>query len=556
MKNKSFFPMHIFVACVVFFTGILNIYSSLFLHNFPRLKLLKELIPIGLIHTSRTFLLLAGVFLVSLSFNLLKRKRRAWAFAVVSIIVSIILHLTKGLNIEGSILLLLPLLLLIITRSLFRVESGREQVLRIWLQIFYVLLFLFMYSFFGFYLFQGQFSHKVTIINIINDYAFNTFGFGQDTLVPLSKATVWFTDSIAIVAFVSISYALFSLFLPVIEKYKVTDETKKKIRDIILKYSKNSVSYFMLMQDKRYYIDEESEFVLSYRISGGHSVILGDPISKNIDELLSCTRLFLEDNERKGLKTVFYNTSEDLKIFYKKLGYKQMKIGEEAIIPTNTFSIEGSLMADIRHAVSRINREGGQFEWFSMDKIPWNVINDISALYDQWITDRKSPGLTFSLDYYPFPVEPDGYVLTIYSPANILWGVLSFFPYDNKQGMALDFMIRAKSSPPGIIESGIAEAAKYFKTHGILNLNLGLAPLADLEIKKDANIVDKIRNNIFEHFNQFYGYKSLFLFKKKFYPVWQHKYLAYKDSLDLPSTTSAILQVHLKKKLNLINIIR
>jgi phosphatidylglycerol lysyltransferase len=388
----------------------------------------------------------------------------------------------------------------------------------------------------------------VSVKNIINDYAFSTFGYGQEFLVPRTMATIWFTDSIIVVAFASISYAIFSLFWPLVEKNKITKETKNKIHDIIIRFGKNPVSYFMLMEDKRYYIDEISDFVLSYKISGSYVVVLGDPISKNNNDLIKNTGLFIKDNEKNGFKTVFYNTSEELSLFYNELGYKLIKIGEEGIIQTDTFSIQGSLMADVRHAISRINREKGQFRWYTLDKIPWSVINDLSTLYTQWISTKKSYGLTFSLDFYPLPVDSEAYILTIYSPADILWGLLSFYPYDNGTGMALDFMIRSEIAPPGIIESGIAEASAYFRTHGITKLSLGLAPLADFDIKTGLNIKDKIRNNIFDLFNQFYGYKSIFLFKKKFNPTWKPKYLAYKNRLDLPSISAAILQVHLKKK--------
>lgn len=263
MEKKTFFPLHIFVAGIILISGILNIFSSLFLHNFPRLALLKALLPLDLIHASRTFLLLAGILLISLSFNLAKRKRRAWILSVTFISASIILHLTKGLNIEGSLLLIIPLILLLFTRHLFQIESGKKQVYQIWLRIFYILLFLFIYSFFGFYLFQGQFSHKVTFINIAYDYAFSTLGIGQELLAPRTMAALWFTNSISLVAIISISYAIFSLFLPFIEKNKTTDEEKKKIRDIILRFSKNSISYYMLMDDKRFYINDENKFVLS-----------------------------------------------------------------------------------------------------------------------------------------------------------------------------------------------------------------------------------------------------------------------------------------------------
>lgn len=50
---------------------------------------------------------------------------------------------------------------------------------------------------------------------------------------------------------------------------------------------------------------------------------------------------------------------------------------------------------------------------------------------------------------------------------------------------------------------------------------------------------------LFDNFDRFYGYKSLFNFKKKYQPNWQGRYLAYKPGSSLPMVALAVAGVHL-----------
>ena len=49
---------------------------------------------------------------------------------------------------------------------------------------------------------------------------------------------------------------------------------------------------------------------------------------------------------------------------------------------------------------------------------------------------------------------------------------------------------------------------------------------------------------LFENMNAFYGYKSLFQFKKKFAPRWEGRYLVYPGRVDLPRVAYAMARVH------------
>lgn len=549
-------PIHLAVAAVVFMAGLLNVLTALALHHIPHIRLFEGILPVFFLHTARTFTLLSGLLLIGLSFNLSRRKKRAWSITTGVIVFSIVMHFIRGINIPEIVFLSVLLAVLILTRHVFEVQSGKSNLPGAFLRFLSVLVFLFIYSFFGFYLFQGQFSSPVTIPNIIADYAFSISGIGQEVLIPQTRNAHWFADSIAIVSAASIIYAFLSLFQPLIENDKTTEEKKKKIRDIFFAYGQNAVSYFSLMDDKQYFYDESAGAVLAYTVKNGFAVVLGEPAAANPAVLKGFTEKFIDRNKKLDLKTVFFNTNPGSIPFFKSLGFQAVKIGEEADIPVRDFTLEGAGMANIRHAYNKIKRKGVIFEWFRMDEIPWRYVDAVDRLHEGWVKAKKSPRLAFSLDFFPFPIEKEAYVLTAAMPGTGLLAAFSFFPYRNGQAMTLDFMVRSPSAPNGIVEAGIAEAVAFFREHQAETLSLGTAALADITPQLENRASGRIKNLIFDQFNRFYQYKSLFSFKKKFSPVWVHKYLVYKGNLNLASVLVAVMQAHLQEPFNLLSMFR
>lgn len=553
---KKMLSVYYIVPIIVFVAGLTNLLTSLSLHHMPHIKLFEGIIPLYFKHTARTFALLTGIFLMVLSFNLFRRKRRAWILSLFLILSSIFLQLVRGFNILELVFLASLLILLLTTRHAFEIESDKNKAVYGVIRFFTVLTLLFFYAFFGFYLFQGQFSHHVNIQNIITDYMYSIAGIGQEVLIPTTKNALWFTDSITIISVVLFLFSLLQLFEPLIEINKMTSDEQEKIRKLVLGSGTNSVQYFSLTKEKQHFFDAERNINLSYVIKNGFAIVLGDPIGVDHENFILHCQRFISENEKKDIKTLFYNTSEKEQALYTSLGYKSIKIGEEALLRTDTFNLIGSSMANVRHEVTKIQRERGIFLWFTMDKIPWKYIDEINKLHEFWTSQKKAPQLTFSLDFFPFPIEENAYVLVITGQNGVVWGTLSFFPYDNNRAMALDFMIRSSQAPHGVIEAGINEAVTFFKTKGVLTVSLGMAPLSDITIQKNNNISQKIKNIVFDRFNQFYQYKSLFKFKNKFNPVWTHKYLIYKRDVDLPAIMIALAQAHLKKQLTLLSLFK
>ena len=267
--SKKIWSVHYVVSFIVFIAGFLNFLTSLSLHHMPHIQLFEGIIPLYFKHTARTFTLLTGIYLMILSLNLFRRKRRAWILSLLLIATSIFLQFVRGFNMPELLFLVCLLCILIATRHAFEIQSDRNRAVYSLVRFAWVLVILFVYSFFGFYLFQGQFSHYVTVQNIFADYLFSIAGIGQEVLAPLTRNALWFSDSISIVSVGMFLYSLMLLFEPLVEKNKITTDDEEKIRQLVLGEGDNSVNYFFLTEEKQYFIDKINiKKLLCHTVSG------------------------------------------------------------------------------------------------------------------------------------------------------------------------------------------------------------------------------------------------------------------------------------------------
>ena len=89
------------IALATLGSGLMNLYSVVGTPSPERAAVLRDIFPLEFLHVARFITLLAGFALVVLSFNVYKRKKRAFTAAVVLAVLSIAFHLTKGLDYEG-----------------------------------------------------------------------------------------------------------------------------------------------------------------------------------------------------------------------------------------------------------------------------------------------------------------------------------------------------------------------------------------------------------------------------------------------------------------------
>jgi phosphatidylglycerol lysyltransferase len=421
-------------------------------------------------------------------------------------------------------------------------------------------------------LLANQFSHSLSWENIVVDYGNSVWGVGNDVLAPTSRPAMIFQRSVTTLGVITTLLILAALFSPVLNRDTPSENERRLTRALLLEFATNSVSFFNLMINKKIWLNQQPSghtSAASYVIRSGWAVFLGEPLTNRLDKLQDIIQTILQDFQRRGLRCLFYQVDQEILPIFHQLGLKSLKIGEEAVLPLASFSLVGSEQAEIRHCVTRLERLKARYEWLRMDQLSFPEFSEIRHLWQEWEKTKGSFSLGFSMNFFPFPQEELGWILLVRgtSPINSssskaeqsvlraltgdesqpLWAVLSFLP-GRKGGMVLDLMLRSEVAPNSTMEAAIAEAARFFQTKSLQELSLGLAPLSDVEISKQNNVMKQGVKLVFERMNYFYGYRSLFKFKNKFHPVWRHKYLIYPAISDLPAAILAVVAAHVQNK--------
>src|SRR5262247_3253270 len=120
MKGRDW-PV-LFVALITFLNGLDGILHAL-LVRVPEPPHLGEVLPYGLHHWGKLLGLLTGFLLIDLSYHLWRRRRAAWAGALIISMLAAVAHLLHGHNVGLAFAPLLTAVLMVLLRKHFTVRS-------------------------------------------------------------------------------------------------------------------------------------------------------------------------------------------------------------------------------------------------------------------------------------------------------------------------------------------------------------------------------------------------------------------------------------------------
>ncbi|MEJ8553793.1 bifunctional lysylphosphatidylglycerol flippase/synthetase MprF [Tepidibacter sp. Z1-5] len=325
----------------------------------------------------------------------------------------------------------------------------------------------------------------------------------------------------------------------------VSNEDRNKVRGYLKQYGDNSISYLALEKDKKYFFSENIEGVVTYVISSGVAVCAGDPIcdENDIVELLS---EFISYCKEKELRICFCQTSSKFMNEFNKLGFGSIKYGEEAMFDLDIYTTSGKKAAKIRQAINNANRLGVEvLEYKPLENKDINIEKEILEVSNEWLSLKKSGELSFMLGSISLEKPMDRrYFIAVDSDKKIL-GFVVFVPFLGGKGYYADVTRRRKDAPIGVMEKIIINAFNEMKAEGVKWGSLGVAPLANVrEDKQKIQITSFVMEFIYKKINNFYGFKSLHQYKKKYGPtMWESRFLVYYPRIFTPKMAYSIIKV-------------
>ncbi|HVY81073.1 MAG TPA: bifunctional lysylphosphatidylglycerol flippase/synthetase MprF [Steroidobacteraceae bacterium] len=499
---------------LTFLAGVLLLISGSTPAIELRLDVLRHILPLAVLEASHLAGSAIGLGLIVLARALFRRVQAAYHISFWLLVAGIGASLLKGLDFEEGIALGIVLIVLTLGRRAFYRPTSilEERFTPIWAAsvagVIATAIWIAMFAYR-----HVEYSRELWWTFALDANAPRAL---RATLVVVLLATAWL---------------LLNLLQPAKPEPAVADEADLERAKKIIAQSDLTMANAALTGDKRLLFSDTNDAFVMYQVNGRSWIALGDPVGPKAraEELVW---RFRELSDHHGGRTVFYQASGDRLPLYVDLGLAALKIGEEARVPLQQFSLEGPARADLRQAHRRAERSGASFEILPLEKVE-ALLPHLARISDAWLAEKSTAEKRFSVgafseDYIKqFPIALVRSEGTPSAFAN-LW------PTGTKEELSVDLMRFGPDAPRGAMDYLFIELMLWAKAQGYRWFNLGMAPLAGLERHPLAPAWHRVGNFVFRHGEHFYNFEGLRRYKAKFDPVWEPRYLVAPGGVALP----------------------
>ncbi len=474
-----------------------------------RFMALYEHTPILEIELSHFLSSILGLALVLFAFGLRARLDAAWTASVATLAVTSILAMTKGFIWEESLTLAALALALLPFRAAFhrRARLTQMEVTPGWLMSTAAALI--GAGLLGLWFFQHA------------DYDAQPF---WKTMVDRDAAR-----SIRAWAGTATTFFAFGVWrlwaTAATPKVIAQDDTDfEKVRAILAVAEVGEpASNLALLGDKRFLFSPSGESFLMFGVRGRSWITLGAPVGRR-DERMELLWRFRELADSHAARAGVYAIGPDDLPDVVELGFSIQKIGENALVPLETFSVQGRKRGNLRRAWRKACEDGASFEVIAPSEVAAHL-EALKSVSDSWLEHHSGGEKSFSLggfqpDYLcEFPVALIRFEGQIVAFTN-LWTTAS------KAAFSMDLMRYSDTAPKNIMDYLFIELLEWGRAQGYESFDFGMAPLAGLEDRPLAPMMSRVGRLFFDRAESFYNFQGVRKFKDKYDPNWQPRYLA------------------------------
>jgi phosphatidylglycerol lysyltransferase len=491
-------------------------------------------------HSAQKLTVVIGFFLMMLSYGLIRGKYQAWNITLVLLILSLFLHILRGGSVLATLAALALTIVLLLLFRYFQARSDPPSVKRGYIVLVLGLVVVVLYTIGGFIALYSEFEEQI-----------DRFGFEGVLLRLLTHAHLHlspgtqaflFQHALQALCISAILYGMISILRPVAKTLLPNEEERHAVAFNTRMYGKNSISYFALSEEKSYFFSTSKKVVIAYVLEGTVAVVAGDPMGPE-SELAEALQEFKAFCSQQDWTIVFWQVRNDLVDLYRTFGMHLIKIGEDAVIDTQTFTLKGGAMANVRTSAKRAEKEGLQVAFYHGRVQDIEQLVQVERISQKWVAKKGGFEMGFSLGQFNSVGDPEQITALAIDNQNLVHAFVTFIPIYGRKGWGLDLMRRAEQCAPGTMELLLSRSIEFLKSCGVEMVSLGLAPLSNAN-NEDASFLDNGIDVLTHCFGNLRESQSLFNFKKKFQPVWESRYLAFSHTLTLPKLGWALYKAH------------
>ncbi len=547
MKSKFALPEETLVRIVALLTaamGVINVLSAVTPAVMYRLRLLEQYSPFRVVRGGHLVSALTGFALLLLSTSLWRRKQVGWLLTLSILIISIPIHLLKGLDYEEASFAAILAGLLIYLRPHFHARSDPPSIKQGLQVLLAALIFTLIYGVAGFYLLDHQFKVHFGLWAAIRQTIVMFTQFYDPGLqpVPVTRFGRYFTASIYVIGAVTIGYALLMILRPVLNHRPQTEEDLSRAREIVRAHGRTPLARYALLDDKLFFFTPGGSLI-SYIVENRVALVLGDPIGP-VQDVGPAIIAFKELCAKNDWLPAFQQVLPEYLDAYKSSGFDVLPIGDEAIVDLSCFTLEGSQNKTLRNSYNKMVRNGYHYDVIQPPYSP-RMLHELSYISNDWLTMHNTVEMRFSLGWFDEDYLNTCPILLVRDREGFIEAFANLVVGFQTNEVAVDLMRYRQHGESGLMDFLFVSLFQWAHEQGYATFNLGLSALSGVGEHSDDPIIERAVNFIYQNVNRIYNFRGLHSFKEKFHPVWAPRYLAYPGASALPAISVALFRASL-----------
>mgnify|MGYP001030027966 CR=1 FL=1 len=529
------------VALLTALMGLVNMVSAFTPSGVERLLLVAQFSPLGVTYAGHLLVALAGFALLLLAWGLWHRKRLAWFLTLVTLDVSIVCHLLKGLDYEEAIAAgaLAAWLFFLYPHFHAKLQSPAFQQGLVTLTI--AILYTFAYGTLGYFYLDVDFNSDLGLDTALWQTLVTLGSFGEVAgLPPGTSFAEYFVSSVRWVGVITLLYALFVMIRPLFVTPPATPSERRRAVQTVQMYGRNPLAQLALLDDKSYFFDFGG-MMIPYVVRGRIALALGDPIgpSENVAETVRAFRTWCLSNH---WQPAFYQARPLFLEHYHAAALSALPIAEEALVVLAGFDLETDTHNILRLPVTRLAGLGYQFE-VAQPPLARHIIQELAVVSDEWLITVQSGEKSFSLGWFDEKYVRTTPVAIVRAPEGFVIAFANLLPSCNHGEIGVDMVRHRRDVPGGLLEYLFVHMVQWAKEEGYRHFNMGSVALEREQGEVEEEMEMRwAQHYLREHIAQVYRYKGSRSFKEKFRPHWSPLYLVYPPEVSLALVTMAIIR--------------
>jgi len=528
---------------LTFLVGLLDVVGALLPEWHRRMVRVDEFVPGAVNNAARTATLVAGLLFLLLSHGLRRRKRRAWRAVVGLLAFTVFSHIIKDFAISAIVAVAMLAALVYLRDEFYATGDPRTRWRALWVGSFLAafsvgigLLFIALNS--------GGLDHNYPFPDRLEHVIAGLVGASGPVTFVSDRKNDLFSLMLGSLGLFTGLTTVFLFLRPAEPAPALSAEDEERIRELLGRQgARDSLGYFSLRRDKSVIWSPTGKACVTYRVVSGVMLAGGDPIG-DPEAWPGAIEAFLEEAARHAWAPAVMGCSElGAEVWCRDSGLSALELGDEAIVDTAEFSLDGRTMRNVRQMVNRVGRQGYKAEIRrEKDYEP----AELRALWERagaWRGTDNERGFSMALGRVGEPGDEEC-VLATATKDGELHAVLHFVPWGT-DGLSLDLMRRDRSAQPGLNDFLIVEAIKAAPDLGVKRVSLNFAVFRAALARGErigAGPVLKAWRGLLVFLSRWFQIESLYKFNAKFQPVWQPRFFVYPSLNDAPRIAVAALE--------------